>query len=219
MQLKAIVNYKTYRELSGKKGLELAKIIEKYADRHIGVAPQMVDISLISMNTNIAVFSQHVDPIEPGRHTGFVSPYSIKQASCKGTLLNHSEHRLDKASLKQLIAMCKKNRLMTVCCANNMADLKQISALRPNVLVYEPPELIATGISVSRAKVSVLEEAATLGRRKRIPLWCGAGISSLKDVEMAFQIGAKGILVASWIAKSKNKKQLIKDLAELFESL
>jgi len=47
----------------------------------------------------------------------------------------------------------------------------------------------------------------------KIPVLCGAGIKTRKDVEKAKALGAKGILIASAITKSKNPGAVLKDLA------
>jgi len=44
----------------------------------------------------------------------------------------------------------------------------------------------------------------------------GAGINSKKDVEISLKMGAKGILVASGVIKSKNPYESLKELAEGF---
>ena len=89
-----LVNFKTYIEATGRKALELAKKAEKASletEVCIGVAPQFVDIKMIAEEVSIPVFAQHIDPIKPGRCTGFVLPEAIREAGAVGTIINHSE--------------------------------------------------------------------------------------------------------------------------------
>jgi triosephosphate isomerase len=75
-----IVNFKTYLESTGKRGLELAKQAEK-ASKETGacivVVPQFVDIAQIAEAVEIPVFAQHIDPIKPGNRTGHVLAESV----------------------------------------------------------------------------------------------------------------------------------------------
>ena len=48
-------------------------------------------------------------------------------------------------------------------------------------------------------------------KTKILPL-CGAGISTAEDVKEAYNLGCKGVLISSAIAKSKNPIQLLKQL-------
>ena len=185
MKLKGIINYKTYPEATGKKGLELSKHIDKFGHGILGVAPQHSDLSFIVQNVKAPVFAQHVDAIDAGRFTGFVTPYSIKHIGCSGTLLDHSEHQMKHDILKKTIGICRKESLKVILCADDLKQLKLHLRLKPDVIVYEPPELIATGKSVSKAKPDLLKKSIALANKARIPIWCGAGISSVDDVRVA----------------------------------
>ena len=71
-----IVNFKTYKESTGLNALKLAKICEKISkktNKQILIALQLVDIPLIKSKVKIPIIAQHVDAIEQGRNTGFVS--------------------------------------------------------------------------------------------------------------------------------------------------
>ena len=61
-----IVNFKTYIEATGKRGVQLAKIadqVSKDSGLTIAVAPQFTDLKSITEAVEIPVFSQHIDPI------------------------------------------------------------------------------------------------------------------------------------------------------------
>ncbi|MEM5871593.1 MAG: triose-phosphate isomerase [Candidatus Aenigmatarchaeota archaeon] len=214
-----LINFKTYEEATGKKALELARIIENFVNKRakIIVAPQVSDIYVISKNTKLTVFSQHVDAISYGSHTGWILPNAIKEAGAKGTLLNHSERKVDLETIKKTLEICKSLHLRTVVCAETPEKAKEIAKLKPDYIAIEPPELIGGDVSVSKAKPEIITKAIEMVNEiAPIPVLCGAGIKNGEDVRKAIELGAKGILVASGVIKAKNPKEVIKDLLEGF---
>src|SRR5437660_11206971 len=89
-------------EATGKRAIELAKVAEDVS-RETGVtiivAPQFTDIEPVSKTVDIPVFSQHLDSIKPGAHTGHVLAEAVKSAGAEGTLLHHSERRRNTCEL------------------------------------------------------------------------------------------------------------------------
>ncbi|MDD5086613.1 MAG: triose-phosphate isomerase [Candidatus Nanoarchaeia archaeon] len=212
-----IVNFKTYNESTGENSLNLAKICDKLSKQtqaSIAVAVQTAEINKISESISIPVLSQHIDPITPGRNTGFILPESVKQAGAKATIINHSEHRLDFETLKQSIEKAKQINLKVVACAKDADDAKKIASLNPDFIAVEPPELIGGDISVSTAKPEVIEDSvkAIKSVNPDIKVLCGAGVKNSDDVRKAIELGSQGILVASGIVKAENQEQAIKDL-------
>jgi len=214
-----VINFKTYPQATGRKGLELAKIAEKVAkdlDVEIIVAVQLADLRLIAENVEIPVYAQHIDPIKPGAHTGHVLPEAVKEAGASGTLLNHSEHRLRLDMLNEAIVRAKEVGLETLVCADTPATSAAVAALQPSAVAVEPPELIGTGIPVSKAKPEVITNTVVKIRRidEHIPILTGAGITAGDDVAKALELGTQGVLVASAIVKAKDWEAKIRELAE-----
>ena len=212
-----IINYKTYLETLGEKGLYLAKIAEKISLEYgvcISVAPQFIDIRKIAEEVTIPVFAQHVDPYPPGSYTGHITPESIKEAGAYGTLINHSERRLRIDVIEEIVSRCKNLNLKICICANNTLIAKALSVLEPEMIAVEPPELIGTGISVSKAKPEVIINSvnAIKSISPNVHVLCGAGITEGLDVKKAIEFGSEGILVASAIAKSKDPEKLLREL-------
>ncbi|WP_423793219.1 triose-phosphate isomerase [Methanocaldococcus indicus] len=212
-----IINYKTYIESVGKRGLEIAKIAEKISEEcgiTIGVAPQFVDLKEIVKEVNIPVYAQHIDNINPGSHTGHILPESIKEANATGTLLNHSEKRLLLADIEALINKCKNLGLETVVCTNNINTSKAVATLSPDYIAVEPPELIGTGIPVSKANPEIVRGTVEAVKEinKDVKVLCGAGISKGEDVKAALDLGAEGVLLASGVVKAKNVEEAIREL-------
>ena len=213
-----VINFKTYVQATGRRALELAKVAERVAKElnvEIIVAVQPVDVRLIAENVEIPVYAQHIDPIKPGAHTGHILPEAMKEAGAKGTLLNHSEHRLRLDVINEAIQRAKEVGLETIVCADKPETSAAVAVLKPTAIAIEPPELIGTGISVSKAKPEVITNTVNIIRKidENIPILTGAGITFKDDVEKALNLGTQGVLVASAIVKAKSWEDKIKELA------
>src|SRR2546429_8530289 len=91
-----VLNFKTYPEILGKRGWELAKRFAAIADdagASIVLAPPTSDLAHIAKLVHIPVFGQHVDAVEPGQTTGWIPPEALLEAGAAGTLINHSERK------------------------------------------------------------------------------------------------------------------------------
>jgi len=209
-----IVNFKTYIESTGKKAIELAKQAEKVSKEtgaQIIVAPQFVDLAKIAEDIDTPVFAQHLDPITPGNNTGHILAEALKEAGVVGTLINHSERQLRLIDIQKTVELTKEKGLISCVCANNPATSAAIAALNPDITSIEPPELIGTGIPVSKAQPEIITNTINLVHQinKKMPILCGAGISQAEDVTNALKLGTQGILVASGIVKAKNPYNIL----------
>ncbi|MEM2387404.1 MAG: triose-phosphate isomerase, partial [Candidatus Bathyarchaeia archaeon] len=119
-----LVNFKTYWEATGRRAVRLARAAEKVSREtqvSICVAPQFTDIAAVAGNVEIPVFAQHIDPIEPGSHTGYVLADAVKEAGAVGTLINHSERQLKLSEIDAAIRIARGKGLISVVCANNQS--------------------------------------------------------------------------------------------------
>ena len=123
-------------------------------------------------------------------------------------------------SIEFLVKKTADLGLLSCVCADTPEKSKQVARLLPNFVAFEPPELIGTGISVSKAKPELLKKSVEAiqegGGGKVVPL-CGAGISTPEDVKKAFELGARGILVASAIVKAEDPYKITLSMAEAIE--
>ena len=214
-----IVNFKTYLESTGQKAVALAKAAEKVTKEtgvSIVVAPQFVDIVKVAEAVEIPVFAQHIDPIKPGNSTGHVLAESVKEAGAVGTLINHSERQLKLSEIEAIIALCREKDLTSCVCANNPTASAGVAAMRPDIVSFEPPELIGTGIAVSKAQPQVITNTVNLVRQVNlnVTILCGAGISQSEDVATALKLGTSGVLVASGIVKAKDPYMILHAFAD-----
>ena len=214
-----LVNFKTYAEATGENAVKLAEMAEKASAETsvcIGVAPQFADIAVIAKKVSIPVFAQHIDPIKYGSFTGHVLPESVKHAGAVGTLINHSERRLKLADIDAAITRAREVDLISVVCTNNTSVSASAAALKPNMIAVEPPELIGTGIPVSKAKPEVVTSTVEAVKKidPEVIVLCGAGITNGEDVAAAIKLGTKGVLVASGIVKAKDPYKVMLEFAE-----
>ncbi|MGQ9542673.1 MAG: triose-phosphate isomerase [Candidatus Bathyarchaeia archaeon] len=213
-----IVNLKSYLEVVGKKAEELAKISERVTYETgtcIGLAPHFTDIGKISI-FDIPVFSQHIDPVEPGPFTGHVVAESVAEAGAVGTIINHSERRLGLSDVEVAVERARKVGLASVVCANSRRVGIAAAAFAPNMIAIEPPELIGTGLAVSKVKPWIVSESVQQIKKidPAISVLCGAGIMSGEDVQAAIKLGSAGILVASGVVKATDWKGSLLELAK-----
>lgn len=221
MEYKLIINLKTYEESTDKKAIKIANICKELAPLakkkkvEIILCPQYIDLKDI-IKTKITTFSQHLDDINYGSHTGYIVPNVIKQIGAKGSLINHSEHNLaeDLKKLESTINAAKSTNLITCVCARDEKIARKITKFKPDYIAVEPKELIGGDISISTANPNLIKKS--IKAVGNIPLLVGAGIKNKQDVKIAIELGAKGILVASGVVKAKNIKAAITDLIEGF---
>ncbi|MCW4050293.1 MAG: triose-phosphate isomerase [Candidatus Bathyarchaeota archaeon] len=217
-----IVNLKTYEESMGGNAIEFAKIAERVYEKtgiSIAISPQLVDLGAVADSSETLVFSQHVDPVTYGKFTGHVLPESIAEAGAVGTLLNHSEKQIPIETIKASIKRAREADLEVVVCVETVEVARKVAALGPDAIAIEPPELIGSGISVSKAQPDIVRGAvgAVKGVNPKVKVLCGAGITNGDDASAALDLGAEGILVASGVVKAKDPYKALLELARAMQ--
>jgi len=213
-----IINCKNYDEISGEKIIKLVKAARKISKKYgikIAVAPPQHLLSKVT-SFSLPILAQHVDDVKVGSTTGYVVPELLKKSKVRGSLINHSEHRISSKEIQQLVTRLRKLRMISVVCVKNVPEALKYAKLNPDYIAIEPPELIGSGKAVSKEKPELITRAATAVKsaRNQTKLLCGAGIVSGEDVKQSMILGSKGILVASGIIKAKNWKKIIEEFAK-----
>ena len=201
-----VINFKTYKQ--GKSAIKLAKQIEKI-DKNIIIGVQASDIYEIVKTTRLKVYSQHVDYFESGRATGFILPEAVKKDKAVGSFLNHSEHKLKFDVLKKTMKRCKKVGLKTLVFASSLKEAKKIVRLKPDYLIYEPPELVGGKKSVSKSKLEIIKK---ISKKLKMKFLVGAGIHNKEDVAIALRLGASGFAISSAICEARNPGKKLREL-------
>lgn len=213
------INYKAYNTSFGSKALEIAKYAEKVSLEYsieVIVIPPATELRKIIENISIPVYAQHADPYDLGAYTGWLPVVVLRDIGVKGVLINHSEHRLKLDEIVTIVDNAKKHGLETLVCADTPVAATAVATMNPTAIAIEPPELIGTGIAVSKAKPEIVTNTVNKVRmvNKDVVILTGAGISSAEDVSAAIRLGTAGVLVASAIMKSKDPEKVIREMAE-----
>ncbi len=165
------------------------------------------------------IFAQHTDAEAPGAFTGSLPAEALKRLSVKGSLVNHSEHKIRPIEkVKTIIERLHQNALESIVCAESATEAKIVAHFSPTFIAVEPPELIGSGISVSNAKPEVVTTTITAVKsvNENISVLCGAGVSNAVDTKNALKLGTDGVLLASAFVKSADPKKFLQDLAAVF---
>ncbi|HKT21162.1 MAG TPA: triose-phosphate isomerase, partial [Nitrososphaerales archaeon] len=150
-----IVNCKNYPEVLGEGSLRMALAVKRVAEAtkvDAVVAPPTPMLGLVASRTRARVFSQTVASRSGDKTTGAIVPEAVKAAGGAGTILNHSESRRSPAELSKLVPRVTAMGLAVCLCAGTSQEAARLAKLSPAYIAVEPPELIGTGIAVSRAK-------------------------------------------------------------------
>jgi triosephosphate isomerase len=210
-----IINFKNYEEVSADRAIRLAESAREVAERlriEIVVAPPQPMLALIANKIQIPVIGQHVDNEKMGPSTGFIVPEIVKSCGAIGSLINHSEHRIERSSIASLVERMRKLGMASIVCAQEPREVVEISTLQPDFIAIEPPELIGSGRAVSKENPAIITKSIeAAGSRSRVI--CGAGITDKDDVTKAMKLGSQGILVASGIVKDTSWEKKIAELA------
>lgn len=214
-----VLNFKTYAESMGEKAVLMAKYCEEVSTVSgidIIACPQTPDIFRVAGAVKTPVFAQHIDSAGAGSYTGHITADCVRSAGAKGTLINHSERRILLSEIDSAIQSAKKAGLVTIVCTNNIAVTSAAAALSPDFVAVEPPELIGSGIPVSKANPEIVSGSVNAVKKinPKVKVLCGAGISTGDDVAAAIELGTQGVLLASGVIKAKDPKAALFDLVK-----
>jgi len=212
-----VLNFKTYPEILGKKGWELAKRFAAVGDdtgASIVLAPPTSDLAHIAKLVHLPVFSQHVDAVDPGPTTGWMPPEALLEAGAAGTVINHSERKVAWEEMAKVIPRCRDLGLEVIACADDLGEAETLAKLSPEYIAIEPPELIGGNVSVTAAKPEVITKAVDRIRaaNPNVSVLCGAGVRARKDVAKALELGTVGVLLSSGVVKAKDPEKALRDL-------
>jgi len=213
-----IINCKNYEEISGDKIKKFIKIAEQVSKKYkikIAISPPQHLIGLVA-NSSIPILAQHIDDSKVGSTTGYIIPELLKKSKVKGSLINHSEHRISSKEIEKLVLKLKELKMISIVCVKDVAEVKKYLKINPDFIAIEPPELIGSGKAISTEKPDLIQKAARIvnDSKNKTKLLCGAGIVSGEDVAKSIELGSKGILVASGIIKAKNWNKIISEFAK-----
>lgn len=206
-----VVNPKCY--LYGEEEYKLAKVAEELAvqyDIDILFTGSLVDLARIAHDfPRLVVCAQNMEALRPGKGMGHILPEALKAAGVRATFLNHAENPKTVSDLTDTIARAKELGILTVVCADDIADAKAIAQLEPDVMVCELKSLIGTGKSADISYMQATNEAVKSVSPKTKTLQA-AGISTPEDVYKAIQSGADATGGTSGIVCAKDPEATLR---------
>ncbi len=212
-----VVNFKTYREATGFRAVRLAQVCRRVQEEtkvRIVAVPQVADLRNC-VETGAECWVQHVDTVEQGKKTGWITVEDVEEAGARGTLLNHSEHKLPFDVIKNIADQTRGMAFELCLCAAEENEAAELAKLEPNYIAYEPPELIGSREkSVASEKPEVIEKVVLSTKCKVL---IGAGVHSPEDVKVGLKLGAKGILLATDVVLAEDPEYELRKLAEAFK--
>lgn len=209
-----VINFKNYKK--GEGVLNLARKINKVLGKAIVAVPTS-EIKEVSKKTNLKVYAQHIDFQSGNKNTGYILPELIKSDGAKGTLINHSEHKLSIKEIEKSVLRCKKLNLKTIVFAGSKSEYKKIKNFKPTAISYEDENLISSGKSITKSQPEKIREFTNILKKTKIIPLCGAGIHSLDDCIEAKNLGCNGVVISSAIANSKNPEILLRELKKVIK--
>lgn len=216
-----IINLKNYNEISGENSLKIVEDAKKVCllnHKNIIIAPPPSSLLALSKQ-GLPIVSQHVDDSTIGATTGFIIPEILKSYGAVGSIINHSEHKIEHSQIKNLIKRLRDLDMISIVCADDMDEVEAISRFSPDYLAIEPPELIGKGIAVSKANPSIIRDSVRLVKQisSKVRVLCGAGIVDKNDIEKALELGSEGILISSGVVKAPSWYNKILELSSVLK--
>lgn len=195
--------------------IALAKTADK-ASREYGVdifftAPFLNLQEVVRTTENLFVLAPHMDPLQPGRGISKILPESVKAAGAAGVMLNHAEHPLDFRTLQATIARAEELGLLTVVCADSVAEARAIASLHPTVIIAEPSELIGTG---KTSDLSYIRESTTAIKSvdPEVLVLQAAGVKTTDDVYRNIAAGADATGTTSGVVCAEDPHKMLTDM-------
>ena len=211
-----VVNFKTYKESTGYRAVRLAQICRRVMAEtkvRIVAVPQVADLRNC-VETGAECWVQHVDPVEQGKNTGWITVEEVEEAGAAGTLLNHSEHKLAKDQLEKTMKLIAGMAFQACICVADLEEAKWAAGLEPDYIAYEPPELVGSiEKSVSGEKPEVIKQIVL---STKCSVLIGAGVHTPEDVKVGIELGVTGILVATDIVLAEDPEYQLRELARVF---
>ena len=213
-----VVNFKIYEETFGEKAFELAKICKKISQKtKVKIIPAVsaLDALRIRNELEIDVWLQNVDEVFEGAKSGSISPIQAQMLGICGSLINHSENKKKPGSIKKMLKNWP-NKFKAMVCLSSLGQAERWAKnIKPDYIAYEPKNLIGSkDKSVASEKPDTIKKIVE--KYPNVPVFVGAGIHSARDVEVSLKLGAKGILISSYIVKNKKPEERLEELARCF---
>ena len=203
--------------LYGDQILDLARIADEAAakfDVRVIYTTPYADIRRVAENVkNLKVFAPHMDDIPVGRGLACVLGESLKAAGAVGVMLNHAERPLPSSTLVRTLNRARELDLMTIVCADSMAETRAVAQMHPDLMITEPTKLIGTGVAADMSYVATSVDAI-MDIDPNIGILVGGGIANGTDVYNTIMAGADATGSSSGIVKAADPGAMVYEMLE-----
>lgn len=199
--------------LHGDDVLQLALAADRASVRYgvqvLFTAPLLELSRVAAITEHILVCAPHMDPIRPGRGVADVLPEAVRDAGARGVMLNHAERPVSYAVLERTVHRAEEVGLLTIVCANSIAEVRAVASLSPDIIVAEPTELI--GSAGGNSDLGYIHAAIATVREVNpdILILQAAGISGPADVYRVISAGADATGSSSAIATAADPAAMV----------
>jgi triosephosphate isomerase len=216
-----LINFKIYKETFGDGAIRLAKIIRKVSDEsklRIVITASALDAVRIKQETGAEVWLQEVSEFSEGKHTGQVSMEQAMALGIKGSLLNHSENKVAKGTALKIIKNRPKGFEVCLCMSSTGQIERWGAKAKPNWILYEPPELIASkDKSVATEEPKVIKNA--VNKSLGVSIMVGAGVKDKNDVIVSLRMGAKAVGLSSAFVLGEDPGKVLLEIVSGFNGI
>lgn len=157
----------------------------------IVTVPTALIAPIVELQAGVRVYAQGMDLVELGPSMGRVTAESLADAGADGVMLNHDSNPLGDDALAFAITRARDNGLETIVCTASSAETLRFAELDPDVLLYEPPELIGTVGSTTRDWIGPTNSAVRQQNPSVLMMHAG-GVGSPDIVRSIMAAGADG---------------------------
>jgi triosephosphate isomerase (TIM) len=142
-------------------------------------------------NPNLHVFAQQMDVEGTGPTVGRITPEALVDSGADGVMLNHIAHPLDWVMLVELIDRAREVGLTSMVCVGSLDEALRVAAWGPDILLYEPPELIGREHVGSRTWIPSANQAIAEVNPRVLRMHAG-GVATPADAQAIMAAGADG---------------------------
>lgn len=187
----AVKNY-----IYGDDVLNYAKLADEAARKHdvdvIFIAPYTEIRRVREACESLLVFAPYMDTLAPGRGIADVLPEALVAAGAQGVVLNHVERPMTLAAIRGTIARANGLGMLTLACADSLAEAEAIAHLKVDILNPEPTELIGTTANRDLSfVVDVTKAIRAISPRTLVEQ--AAGITTAEQVYDMIMAGSDGV--------------------------
>lgn len=235
-------NWKMFKNSQEVKSFcdELPKLLPVHLERNIHIYPQMVTLEALKnalATHHIKIGAQNCYSEDEGAFTGEVSPKTLKDLGCYGSLVGHSErrqyfHETNESCSKKIIALQNHNLVPLYCIGETSSErksgktlevlkkqlregLKGADLTKKIIIAYEPVWAIGTGEvatpeQAQEAHAFIRKELLGIAKDNTFTIVYGGSVKPENAKDLISQEDIDGFLVGGASLKAQSFAEICK---------